>query len=314
MAGILYNRSFSLKIGDSNTGEGVEILPPLRVIFNVKKSVDSAAGVPSAKIKIYNLNKDTRLMIESIRYAKVRLAVGYSGTGGNFEIFSGNVLSAETLRNGPDSITEITASGYFIELHTLVKPATLPANTKIGDILSKVVSGMNGITLTDTSASVFGAVYDGNKFSNAKNPDKALTKAMKSGFSYKGIPLTIFNEIAKDHRMYWYIDSDRVTFMDYGAVQISPKQEVIKLQHSSGLLYSSKTVKNLGDRQGMNVSYEGCSGRALMQPIGPGDLIVVDSSVSGVKDTYQVRNIEYSGDSRGQDWYIEFDAALAKKV
>lgn len=310
-----YNRVYSLKIGDSNTKQGVEILPPLRIQFTVSKKADADAGVPSAKIKVYNLAPETRAVIENTRYAKVILSVGYSDADGPVEIFSGNITYAKTVKDGVDSITEIEASGYFIELHTLVTPITLPANTKIHTILQKIVSGMTNISLVDTSASVFGDVYDGNKFAKAKNPEKALTKAMKNGFAYRGIPLQLFNAIARDHRMYWFIDKSRVTFLDYGAVQTSPKQSVTKLGYDSGLLFSSKSVKNLGGRQGMTVSYNGIAIRTLMQPhLGPGDLISVDADVSGIKDIYQIRDIEYKGDSRGADWHTEIEAAVAKKV
>lgn len=318
-----FSRIFTLVVGDPSVSgvdtDAIRIESPIDIRFRVSKSIDNTSGLPSANFEIYNLSSDTRNKLESIKYPRIEFSVGYSdatgdSTGNLASIFTGNGILVESKRKGNSIVTSIKALGYFVEMRHIIKQETFPNGKTVKDVIEYVVSqpSMEGIAYRDTSANDNeSAIVVKSNAKKAETRVKAAKKAIEAGYSVEGTPFTIFNDIAKSHRMYWFVDNNEVTFRDYGAVYKSESQEVIEISLDSGLIFSSRSQKQLGNEEGMDVSYSGVNVKALINPaIRPTSLIkIVSTSIDGI---FQVRDIVFNGDTRG-DWEMEIDAVIVKE-
>jgi hypothetical protein len=101
-----FNRDFELTVSVAS-GREVAVVPPMRISFNVDKSI--AGGLNKMTCRIYNLQPSNRLALtkdaEGREVIPVRLRVGYEGTMAL--IFKGTVRRGLNYREGPDMVTEL---------------------------------------------------------------------------------------------------------------------------------------------------------------------------------------------------------------
>lgn len=104
-----FDRDYQLTI--EYDGVNVLIQPPMRVVFDVFRSIDGS-GLNKATISVYNLKESTRAKIEKsaedTRKIKVKLITGYkSGDNRLRQIFDGLVMLGHTERDGVDFVTKM---------------------------------------------------------------------------------------------------------------------------------------------------------------------------------------------------------------
>jgi hypothetical protein len=103
-----FDRTFELTVTPPS-GRAVVVRSPMRIVFNVSKSV--AGGLNVADIKLYNLSETNRLALarnpEDSTYVRVELKVGYGGTLAL--VYKGSLLRGTNSREGADLITTLNS-------------------------------------------------------------------------------------------------------------------------------------------------------------------------------------------------------------
>lgn len=109
------NRTYSLVVGNINTGEGFEIKDSLNISFDITKTSSAKDKNNSAFVEITNLSEEKQKWLEQ-DYIGVVLSVGHVDTGGAKRLFFGEAVYVTTRKSGTDVVTQIQFSPNYVEL------------------------------------------------------------------------------------------------------------------------------------------------------------------------------------------------------
>jgi len=262
-------RSYKLTV-TTETGS-VIISDPLKISFSCNKSI--SGGLNSSTINIYNIAQKSRELISKERFQtdkriKVTLDVGYGDRSET--IFKGTVLSAISLRDGADIVTEIEATDGGEALEKSFVTKVIDAGV---DKVEEIVDELTGVAKGKVTAKVVNTrpiVIVGNAV-------EELRKASREN----GYIFYIGEE--KCH----VIKSDEVIF-----------EQVQIVKASTGLI-------NTPTREGLNVVFN----TVLNPAIKVGGKVKVESEVDkrdakegGVNGIYVVTSMNIQGDNYGDLW------------
>lgn len=265
----------------------------LRISFDVERRL-SASG-DTATVRIWNLSAASRAQIAqrsmafgrqgNIRY--VRIEAGYDTRSG--VIFNGAVVTCINRREGPDWITEITASTAIGQalLNTVDKSWGSKAGTDVTGVVRELfeVLRYNTVTFSDKAKEIL--------------QGKKLTTQVVTGSAYEAV-----RRLLSSYKLVFTLNVD-------GAVVTLPgypiNTDAIEITEKSGLL-GTPQVKHMG------ASFK----VALDARIHPGRLIHVESqtvidSLTETEDLdlgydFTVWEVTVKGDTHTADWFCEIDA------
>lgn len=283
---LIKDRVYTLTLGNAQTGKGRRITD-LNISFSVKNSSESAKKTNKALISIWNLDKQTLEFLEDEEYLTVFLDVGYVGTGTD-NILIGNVLSVKTEKKGTDRITQIQLAESYTSLYFTKLSEIVPESEEatVEDVIRTVVARMGNIN---------NAEYSG---SGVKIP-------VKDGYPLLGSPKQVLDNIAKTYRLSYTIQQQTLRVTDEGKPFNTNKDDAFVLNENTGLInIPFREIKSEGKRSGDKTKAKGVSFKALLNPfIRAGDIVKLESeSISGF---FKVKDIEYSGEYRGNKWFID---------
>lgn len=148
----------------------------------------SIMGIPQpSQLNIYNLSEATR---NSIRkgLTKVIIEAGWSNTGYS-KVFTGSILNVLTENTGTDTVTHLSLVSGYANFVTATVAYTFEENELIQNVIRKVVSTLQGISIDETSLStISGRITDG-------------------GYSYAGRSIDCLDELAKLYGFSWHIEN-----------------------------------------------------------------------------------------------------------
>jgi hypothetical protein len=288
-------------------GNGID-LSELKIKFAVKKSVDQVPN--SADIYVYNVSKETALKIfgelspsvnlntgGSVTKGRVLLQAGYEGNFG--VVFQGNIKQIILGRESAvDTFINIQAGDGDTAYNFAVVNTTLMAGSSQTDQLNAASSQMNKF---GTGVGHVGEM-----------PDQKLPR----GKVLYGNAKNYLRDIAQNTGKTWSIQDEQITFVPVNSYL--PGERVI-LNSKTGLI---------GTPQQTNV---GLNIKCLLNPlIKVGGLVDInEATVADFKinvsslgsqneipapyaqdGVYFVLAIDYSGDTRGVDWYCTLIAII----
>ena len=140
-----FNRKYRITI-DMGDGEAIVIQPPFTISFSVNRS--TSASINNMELSIYNLSKSVRDRIFADRFTKnlYRKIVFEGGYTELSILFSGNIFTANSAREGSDIITKIVARDGGFDIYNSRTSTTLsPGVTKKEAIIS-LINGFDNIT------------------------------------------------------------------------------------------------------------------------------------------------------------------------
>lgn len=301
-------RDYRLVIGDSFTGEAVEILPPLNISFKIEKHIDNSSKLNVGKFTIFNLSKETRARFENMKYPSVEFQCGYKQGEGLQTIFIGQATSFTSEMKGADIQTNVEACEAFLQLHSVIDSFTAPQNTSVGAVLLRIHSQMEDIALGTVSTNFKDAL--GTTIIKKGYSKKVLDKKMAAAYPAEGTPFRLFKSLCKDHGLQWRIDKNTLYFRNSTGDFESPAQDVVNISERTGLIgmpsYKEFTaggsLKKLTGLPGVTVC-------ALINPaVSVGSIIDVSSTTTQINGFYFIRHIEYVGEYRGNKWYMDIEA------
>lgn len=252
----------------------------LHISFSIEKS--DAESNNSGKITLWNLSKEHLSYLDK-KDCAVLLKVGYGSRIAT--IFSGNITSVITQRDGADTMTEIEAVDGRVALRD-----TIISESYIGEIYAKAI-------LDDATNSMGVTVV----YSEAAQAEAAVKK-MPNGFSYVGPAKTEIKKICDLCGLEWS--------MQNGVLQIKKPGEAIStlvyvLNKGSGLLDIPKRITEASKGEAATVEGRdkkiGWEIRYFMNgAVGVNDYIKLESnSVSGY---FYVSKLSIDGDNLGGEW------------
>jgi hypothetical protein len=282
----LYGRRVRVVVSDDN-GAGAEI-SDLRIMFQCVKSY-LPSELQYSVIQVYNLNRETESFI--IRAgSRVTVEAGYIGD--NFGlIFDGDIVQAMGwVEEGTDFVLKIVA----------VDGDRFLTEGFINTVIPR------GMTQRQAAEAVAGRAVKAARMGTVT--DGLTPKILPRGKAYFGMAKDYLAQIARA--------SDAAMYMDGGEVKLikvsdPPEDRIYKLTPASGLL---------GLPQQTNI---GIRGKALLIPqIRCGRSIQIENQYIAERQAaigsllseldkqgvYRVAKATYNGDTRGVNWYVEFEA------
>lgn len=279
-----YLRKVNLYVNNAK-GDGLD-LASLRVSFKIKKTDSQTPN--TAEIRIYNLSSDTATQIKK-EFSQVTLQAGYEDNYG--VIFAGNIKQIRIGREGVDAYLDIYAGDGDDAYNFGTVNTTLAAGATQTDQINASVKGMN---------------------SQAGNIDGGGNRLPRGKVMY-GMSRDYLRQSSASLDASWSIQDGRVQVLKN--TSILPNQAVM-LNSKSGLVGVPEQTN------------DGIKTKCLLNPILKiGAKVQIDQKLiaeakieDAKKDSpankapsieadgfYKILTIEHSGDTRGNDWYSEFE-------
>lgn len=272
----------------SDKGEGLD-LSGLRIVFKIKKS--DAQTPNTAEIRVYNLSEETANRIRK-EFTSINLQAGYDSNYG--VIFAGNIKQVRVGReNGTDTYIDIAAGDGDQAYNSAVVNATLAKGASQKDQINAAAGSMSGKGVHKG--------YIG---------DTGGTKLPRGKVMY-GMARDYLRQSAQASNTSWSIQDGKIQFVELTGVL--PNQAVV-LSSKTGLVGTPEQTN------------DGIKARCLLNPmlkIG-GKVLINEKDIQEAKlpDTkkdaqankpatithdglYRLLLVEYSGDTRGNDWYCD---------
>lgn len=291
------DRIFSLTVGDYKTGNGLlienprigsqgqAISNPWQITFDVSKSADNKRNNGnSAVIEIYNLSDDQIKLLES-DYLEVSFSVGYISTGTHL-LVQGNVTETSTVKSGNDYVTQLKiGEGYTALNHEQLASVVSPGKT-VKDVLEEIRQQMPGVAR---------GAYTGT---NLNNP-------IVFGWRLKGSPKEMLMKLCESQNLEYNINSGVLNVSEENGLLTKDVTLAPVLNARTGLIdlpfHTSETgrkpKKDKKRRRGVQF-------KALLNTdIVPGKIVKLESK--WITGFYRVNTARFSGDFRGNDWYVE---------
>lgn len=291
------DRIYKLTVGDYKSGKGIEITD-LQIRFDCNKSSDNKKKSNSSAVEVYNLSQRSLQLLQS-DFISCTLEVGYKDTG-LVMLLKGNVTSLNTTKQGNDTITRIQIGEGYVDLNHVKLKMTIPPGKTQKEIVKELTKQMPGI-----SEGAFA-------WANMDSP-------IPFGYPLHGSPADMMDELGEAWRLEWRVSNGKMEVSDENGLVSKNKNEAPVISAASGLIdipfytsgESTKTKKDTTRRVGLQF-------KALLNPdLVPGKLVRVESfstavvsknangEVKPIQGWYRIHSAKYTGDFRGNDWYVE---------
>jgi hypothetical protein len=242
--------------------------------FAVERTLETEPN--TAEIKVWNLSPANRLRLEALGKIPCYIEAGYLGQ--TSVIFLGDLRRAFTERDGPDLITTIESGDG--------EEATQTARVNVS-----IAPGTTNSAIFRAVLGAFG-ILEGNL---ASVPVDAQRQLMARGGVVSGSASQVLTRLALGIGVRWSIQSGMAQFT-LGAQPI--QGTAVFLSADTGLIGTPSI-----DSKGV------LTAKALMIPdIFPGRLLVLQSTTPRLSGNYRVTKTQHTGDTSGDDWYVEVEA------
>jgi hypothetical protein len=291
------DRVFSLTVGDYKTGNGLllenprtdsqgySVSNPWEIKFDVSKSADNKRNNGnSAVIEIYNLSDDQIQLLAS-DYLEVSLSVGYKATGAHL-LVQGNVTETSTVKSGNDYVTQLKiGEGYTALNHEQLAKMVSPGKT-VADVLEEIRQQMPGVAR---------GAYTGT---NLNNP-------IVFGWRLKGSPKEMLMKLCEAQNLEYNINSGVLNVSEENGLLSKDTTLAPVINVYSGLIDMPFHTSETGRKPKKDKKRrKGVQFKALLNTdIVPGKIVKLESK--WITGFYRVNTARYSGDFRGNDWYVE---------
>lgn len=297
-----FDRVANLVVGQSG-GKGI-LIDDLRFSFRIEKTLSETLN--NSTLKIYNLNRDSRRLVEMPNNAVI-LRAGYSQDVGPVTCFVGIIRRSLTSREGVDWVTDFELDDGLIAYRDSKISISFPAGTTGGVVLNSIAS----------------------KFALPVRPlpPDIASKTYPQGFSFVGRSREAMSKVCQYLDCEWSIQNQEIQILKKGG---SMKRTAVVISSDTGMIGSpsleSKTMSDkAAAKKGISTSTSGVIKRpketeggeikerfeiqgykvkCLLQPaLEPGD--VVKLQAEGVDNFFKIEKLIHVGDTFGKDWYSE---------
>lgn len=303
----LFDRDVELIVGQS--GKAGLSIKDLRIFFSIEKTATETLN--TSTIRIYNLNADSRKLVETPNNAVV-LKAGYKDDIGARTIFVGIVRRSLTVREGPDWITELELDDGLIAYRDSKVSISFAPGSLAVNVLTQVASNF-GLPVNKFPSSILNKSYP-NGFSFVGRVREAMTKVC----NYLGYEWSIQNQEIQVIQKGGYLERSALLISSNTGMLDSPELEAKtmsdKLAAKQGITNKSDgvTVKKSdkltasGKEPKDRLEVNGYKVRSLLQPtVLPG--AVIQLKARGIDNFFKVEKVTHQGDTHGGEWETEMN-------
>ena len=286
------NRQYKLIIGDSQSGDALEI-DQLQITFDISKSTNNKNRTNSATIEVTNLSEE-HLKVLDTDYPAAVFEAGYLDTGGPKRLFAGQVTNVSTRKSGTDIITQITMGSGYTELNHETLSDVVPPGNNVQDAIEKLRKAIGADR----------GVYNGTNLNNE----------IIYGYPLSGTPKEMLDELAEKYQLDWQLDDGVLYVHDNDRAATEQFQLAYVISPFTGLIERPYRVS--GDKRRSKkdkVKKPGVQMKILLNPeIKAGDIIKIDEGL--LKGWYKVDSLRHTGSWRGENWYTTIKGSALEKV
>lgn len=280
---VLYGRRYRVLVSNDN-GIALDV-SKLRCTFNIQKTMMQQPNYST--ITIYNLNATTENIV-IFEGSRIIIEAGYIGTQYG-KVFDGHIL--QPIRSKEDGVT------FKLELRSIDGDGFL----NFGFTSFTLLKGQTSRDVIENCASKAKNPIDINSITDSLSEAKLTRGKVVFGLAKKYL-----SQIAESHDATFYVDDGKLNMTN---LTDNPPSRIIELSPTTGLIGTPEQ------------SDYGVDGKCLLNPdIRLNSLIHIDNSlvlqeevslgqVVRTLDTagiYRVIQVNYVGDTRGDEWYTEF--------
>lgn len=278
-----FDRKYLLQIGDPESGNALSI-NDLQITFKVRKSVNNKEKVDKCSISIYNLSEESLTLLEE-SYTTAVFSCGYESQDNVVRLFFGEITEVDTKKSGTDRVTSLNITPSFSELTFQIMSALIPENGTVEDVIEVIRK----------ETSLVKGTYKGS----------ALTRPIIYGYPLSGTPKEMMDRVCDEYNLQWRIEGEALYINDALSVESEIKETAPVISPTTGLI--DKPYPFTGsDRKSKNddTKKSGIRFKALINPkVVPGTIVRVD--YSGESNFYRVEEVDFAGDFRGDNWYMD---------
>lgn len=289
-----FDRTYRLLVGRPGQ-KGVEIAPPLRIIFDISK--DTSEDPNQIKIRIWGLSPATReAIVEPDNVAA--LYAGYEQEDGALLIAYGTVLRGWTFFDAPEVITELEVLDGYAEIRDTVVSLGYGPGVRARLIIEGIARQM-GLRLIMAQDA----------------PDRVW----QNGFSYYGAARVALHKAVQGTGLEYSIQNGELQVI---ARRGTTTRQGFVLAADSGLIGVPERTRQgarekarvrdqrTGDNRDIVSSRQQADGwrvtSLLLPTLNPGDLVKLESRT--VQDWFRIESLRHTGDWGGQgDWITELE-------
>lgn len=296
-----------------------------KVEFNFTKYLDFSESTNTGSVTIHNLSAETVKGFGK-KYSRVKLYVGYVESAEDAQLlFEGDVTGIEFLKAKGSTTCKLEVSAYELLLnHEKKLSVTYPEKSTLVDVLTG-------------SMKYFDIDQVGYPQNDAAKQKIFLETKFPLGISLSGSAKEVLDQILRPRGYNWaMLDTKTILITDSTEVsQLSSGDNTIVLTEDTGLIgfpymktqdytksVDEATEDNelfLKDKEGKPakdgtvkkakkkvVRRFGVEFKALINPaVIPNSVIRIGTQAGVVDGLYRVREVKFSGDTRGQNWYMD---------
>lgn len=285
----IFGRRARVQVGDV-------VVTGLRCQFRVEKTI---RAIPNkVEVKIYNLSDATRRHLEQTSVARaqavapgvgyvrprrlvfVALDVGYVGS--LIRLFYGDLRHILTTVESPDVLTTVSGGDGELGMHLARINRGFAPGTTVEAVLNAVAQAM-GVGLGN-AATMFRGIQLRNQ------------AVFHDGTVVSGSAARELDALCAAAGFEWSVQDNRLQITDLGG---AIGEAVVELTPQTGLIGSptrDDSVRKI------------VRGKCFILPdVAPGRRVHVKSKF--IDETIRITKANYTGDTHGQDWYIDFEGA-----
>lgn len=268
----LYDRVASLQVDTL-------VLDGLRFAFKVERTLRARPG--KATVQVWNLTAANRAQLDALDGVGVTLNAGYTATG-TAVIFSGTLRRVSHERaDGNTWITKVEGEDGGRERRTARTLRSFRPGTPLRTVFLALVDDF-GVGTGNTNQATASATL------------AALGNTVVTGTTLRGSAARELDRICNAAGLEWSIQNGALQILPIGTALAG---QAVVLSPTSGLIGSPSR------EQRGRVKF-----RSLLNPeIVPGKQVQIQSRV--VTATVRVEKCSWSGDTEGQDWYVDGEGA-----
>lgn len=282
------DRVYELVVGDYRNGNGIRITES-QITFDISKTSDSKRNNGnSAVIEIYNLNREQISLLQG-DFLECHFSVGYADYGARV-VVSGNVVEVKTVKRGTEFITQLKMGEGYTDLNHQNLNGVVPPGFTVEQVIEEIRKQMPG---TGRGS------YTGT---NLNNP-------VVYGWRLTGTPAAMLKKLGEAQNIEYSVTGGVLNISDAGGLYTKNTLMAPVISANTGMVESPFHTTEIGRKPKKGAKPKvGVQFKTLLNTeCVPGMIVNIQSDF--IKGFYRINSARFSGDYRGNDWYVECYAA-----
>lgn len=281
------DRIYELIVGDYKNGNGIRITEA-QVTFDISKTADSKRNNGnSAVIEIYNLNREQISLLQG-DFLECTFSVGYADYGARV-VVQGNVVEVKTVKAGPDYITQLKMGEGYTDLNHEFVRGVVPPGSTVERVIEEIRKQMPNVGRGS---------YTGT---NLNNP-------VVYGWRLNGTPAQMMRKLCEANNIEYTVTGGVMNVSDAGGLYTKNTLMAPVISVDTGMIdmpfHNTEVGRKPKGTKGKAPRKAGVQFKTLLNTeCIPGMIVNIQSDF--IKGFYRINSARFSGDYRGNDWYVE---------